>query len=109
MLLRSGAKLTSVKGIIFSAGKYTINVVVSDAFGAEGKTSVPAVTGGAPGTVLTIVKSVEPISADAAEGLLGGALNSAKGGDSAAALGNIAALFSSLNSGPGDGGAPAVF
>jgi hypothetical protein len=68
---------------------------------------VPAVTGGAPGTVLTI--SVAPISADAAEGLLGGALNSAKGGDSAAALGNIAALFSSLNSGPGDGGAPAVF
>ena len=53
-ILGHGQKKTTLSGIILNKGDLKINVVVADAFGAEGKTSTPAVPGGAPGVALTV-------------------------------------------------------
>ena len=53
-ILGHGQKKTTLSGVILNKGDLKINVVVADAFGAEGKTSTPAVPGGAPGVALTV-------------------------------------------------------
>ena len=52
-ILGSGQKKTTLKTIL-NRGDLKINVIVADAFGAEGRTSTPAVPGGAPGVGLTV-------------------------------------------------------
>ena len=49
----SGQKKTTLKTIL-NRGDLKINVIVADAFGAEGRTSTPALPGGAPGVALTV-------------------------------------------------------
>ena len=53
-ILGHGQKKTTLSGVILNKGDLKINVVVADAFGAEGKTSTPAVPGSAPGVYLTV-------------------------------------------------------
>ena len=53
-ILGHGQKKTTLSGVILNKGDLKINVIVADAFGAEGKTTTPAVPGGAPGVALTV-------------------------------------------------------
>ena len=53
-ILGHGQKKTTLSGVILNKGDLKVNVVVADAFGAEGKTSTPAVPGSAPGVYLTV-------------------------------------------------------
>ena len=53
-ILGHGQKKTTLSGVILNKGDLKINVIVADAFGAEGKTSTPALPGGAPGVYLAV-------------------------------------------------------
>ena len=81
----------------------TLNVIVADAFGAEGRTSVPAQSGGSTGASVTI--EAKAVSAAAADNLIGNALGAAKSGKVGDALGKIGSLFASLNAAPAPPGA----
>ena len=77
-ILGHGQKKTTLSGVILNKGKMTLNVIVADAFGAEGRTSVPAQSGGSTGATVTI--EAKAVSAAAADNLIGNALGAAKSG-----------------------------
>ena len=102
-ILGHGQKKTTLSGVILNKGKMTLNVIVADAFGAEGRTSVPAQSGGSTGASVTI--EAKAVSAAAADNLIGNALGAAKSGKVGDALGKIGSLFASLNAAPAPPGA----
>ena len=68
---------------------------MADAFGAEGKTTTPALPGGSAGKSLTV--EAKPVTAAAADGLIAAALGAGKSGKSSSAVSKIDSLFKALN------------
>ena len=76
-------------------GDFKLNVIVADAFGAEGKTTTPTLPGGSAGKSLTV--EAKPVTAAAADGLIAAALGAGKSGKSSSAVSKIDSLFKALN------------
>ena len=94
-ILGHGQKKTTLSGIVLNKGDLKLNVIVADAFGAEGKTTTPAVPGGAPGASLTV--QAKAVTAAAADSLIAAALGAGKSGKSSSAVSKIDTLFKALN------------
>ena len=94
-ILGHGQKKTTLSGIVLNKGDLKLNVIVADAFGAEGKTTTPAVPGGAPGASLTV--QAKAVTAAAADSLIAAALGAGKSGKASSAVSKIDTLFKALN------------
>ena len=91
-VLGHGQKKTTLSGVILNKGNLKVNVVVADAFGAEGQTT----------TSLTV--KAKAVTAAAADNLIAGAADLGKSGKVGDAVGKIGQVFKALYAKPDEAG-----